>query len=124
MPRRRPLTDRDIIRYTSGVPFIRGPFMRDTLPKKPWKNECGVVNLDLNENEGTHWVAYRKNNNFVVYFDSFGNLRPPVELERYFVNCKIAYNHNRLQEFSSTNCGQLCIKFLHFQLPHLLLRNL
>ena len=44
------------------------------------------MNLDDATGPGIHWEAYAKRNNRVVYFDSFGNLQPPKELERYFGN--------------------------------------
>ena len=34
------------------IPFSRGVFLLDTLPKKPNKKECGIVNFD--------WVAWYK----------------------------------------------------------------
>lgn len=87
--------------------------MRDTLPKQPWKSETGILNLDINSNKGTHWVAYKKVNNSVTYFDSFGDLIPPVEFQEYMKNCKIRYNYTSFQRFGSTNCGQLSLKFLN-----------
>ncbi|KAG5332831.1 SETMR methyltransferase, partial [Acromyrmex charruanus] len=62
--------------------YFRGVFMRDTLPMNgAHRNESGIVNLDDATGPGIHWVAYAKRNN-----DSFGNLRPPKELLRYFGN--------------------------------------
>ncbi|MCC8406653.1 MAG: hypothetical protein LN560_03450 [Rickettsia endosymbiont of Sceptobius lativentris] len=86
--------------------------MRDTLPKRAYKNECGIVNLDSVESMGTHWVAYIKRGHIVKYFDSFGNLEPPRELVRYFKSSDIFYNYKRYQSFNSVNCGHLCIEFL------------
>lgn len=86
--------------------------MRDTLPKKTNKNECAVVNLDSSDNQGTHWVAYAKNNDYCEYFDSFGDLRPPTELLDYLAKYKICYNFTKYQSFNTYNCGHLCIKFL------------
>lgn len=57
--------------------------MLDKLPKKPYQYECGIVNLDSSTGPGTHWVAYYKNKRNVKYFDSFGNLKPPLELINY-----------------------------------------
>lgn len=95
------------------IPNFRGVYMRDTLPKKPLKKECAVVNLDSIQGSGTHWVAYYKNNNLVQYFDSFGNLTPPKELLNYFgPNTKLFYNHKRYQKFNAVNCGHLCLDFL------------
>jgi len=89
--------------------------MRDTLPANgPLTNESAIVNLDSSYGNGTHWVCYRKMNNNVYYFDSFGNLRPPPELVRYFgerVNVK--YNYKRKQTFDSVICGHLCLEFLN-----------
>jgi len=50
------------------------------------RNESGIVNLDDARGSGTHWVAYAKRGDYVIYFDSFGNLRPPKELVRCFRN--------------------------------------
>lgn len=87
--------------------------MRDTLPKSPNHTECGVVNLDRNVGSGTHWVAYKKRGNKVVYFDSFGNLKPPKEFIRYTKNCKIYFNYDQYQDFGSFNCGHLALSFLY-----------
>ena len=53
--------------------------MRHTFPRRVDDKECGVVNLDLSKNSGTHGVCYYKNNDKDYYFDSFG-LDPPIEL--------------------------------------------
>ena len=39
---------------------FRGVFLRDTLPKKPKRNECAIMNLDDTSEDGTHWVAWFK----------------------------------------------------------------
>jgi hypothetical protein len=88
--------------------------MRDTLPSQPHKNECAIVNLDLNKNRGTHWVAYVKFGNTVNYFDSFGDLKPPQELVRYFGGkINMLYNNNQYQNYDQYNCGHLCLEFLY-----------
>lgn len=86
--------------------------MTDELPKKPHKNESAFVNLDDSTGDGTHWVCYSKRKNSVRYFDSFGDLPPPIELVRYFKGCKIEYNHQRRQKFNTYICGHLCLEFL------------
>lgn len=94
------------------IPHFRGVFMRDQLPSKPFQNESAIVNMDSKYGEGTHWVAYWKRGNLVKYFDSFGDLRPPVELVRYFGKARIEYNYERQQDFNSVICGHLSLKFL------------
>lgn len=91
--------------------------MRDTLPLCIWKNETGIVNLDSIYGDGTHWVCYVKSGRKINYFDSFGNLRPPIELTDYFYSSnqrpvEITYNYVRKQNMNSVNCGHLCLQFL------------
>ena len=40
---------------------FRRVFLLDTLPEKPNKKECGIVNFDKSGGPGTHWVAWYKN---------------------------------------------------------------
>ena len=88
--------------------------MRNALPLSgPHFRESAIVNLDDARGPGTHWVAYRKCGNDVVYFDSFGDLQPPLELVNYLGVPMIKYNHERYQDYNSYNCGHLCLKFLH-----------
>ena len=89
--------------------------MRDRLPSHIRKHETGVINLDTYKGEGTHWVAYCKYDHTINYFDSFGNLKPPPELIKYFKdgeNC-ILYNYDRYQNYNQINCGHLCLEFLY-----------
>lgn len=111
---RRALTDVDIKKYAVNLPNFRGVFMRNTLPKSPYQNECGIVNLDSNNGQGTHWVAYFKNKNQKEYFDSFGNLPPPKEIIKYLGKRNLKYNYHQFQKFNEFNCGHLCLKFLYF----------
>ena len=54
------------------IPSFRGVFLLDTLPKKPNKKECGIVNFNKSGGPGTHWVAWYKNGKTKIYFDSYG----------------------------------------------------
>lgn len=85
--------------------------MRDTLPKRPFKKECGIINLDSSQNPGTHWVAYAKFNKHIEYFDSYGNLKPPEEFIKY-IGSNVFYNYDNEQKRHSYICGHLCINFL------------
>ena len=64
------------------IPHFRGVFMRNDLPRRPLKRECGILNLDGVSGRGTHWVCWYRNNNDKFYFDSFG-VQPPNELIEY-----------------------------------------
>lgn len=87
--------------------------MRNSLPRSgPKVKESAIINLDDFTGPGTHWVAYKKNYKDVVYFDSFGNLKPPVELIKYLGVEIIKYNYKNYQKFDTFVCGHLCLKFL------------
>jgi hypothetical protein len=88
--------------------------MRDRLPRKPWKREATIVNLDSSEGPGTHWVCFRKSGNMVEYFDTYGDLRPPLEVQRYLFGNFISYNKTVFQHLFSKKefCGHLCLQFL------------
>lgn len=116
LPKDHAMDDMEIYTYAAVVLKIkhfRGVFMRDTLPENFWINECAVVNLDSIEGPGTHWVAYCKKQDNVYYFDSFGNLPPPIELIQYFGNNRICYNNINYQQINTFICGQLCLMFLY-----------
>lgn len=92
--------------------------MRDSLPiRGPRRYESAIINLDSISGVGTHWVAYKKRQTEVTYYDSFGNLPPPTELVRYLqtgaeASKDIYYTYDRQQEFDTVWCGHLCLKFL------------
>jgi hypothetical protein len=116
LPKNRPLNEIDIHEWIKklNIHHFRGVFMRNSLPSNPLQRECGIINLDTIEGPGTHWVAYYRNKKTVNYFDSFGNLPPPIELVKYLgSDCKIYYNYKKYQNYGSINCGQLCLHFLY-----------
>ena len=94
------------------IPHFVGVFSRDKLPQRLKNQESAVVNLDTEIGTGTHWVAYKKIGKRVKYFDSYGNLPPPLELQKHFNGCSIEYNYDRHQKYNTTNCGHLCLQFL------------
>lgn len=88
--------------------------MKDELPNMPNIIECAIINLDNSENLGTHWVAYVKIYDYCEYFDSYGNLKPPLELTMYLTkDVNIFYNYINYQKTNTYNCGHLCLKFLN-----------
>jgi hypothetical protein len=89
---------------------FRGVFVRDELPKKPRTNECGILNLDDSDGNGTHWTAWIKRRNDKLYFDSYG-LPPPTELLKY-LRGQVFYNSERIQPDNEVFCGHLCLYVL------------
>jgi hypothetical protein len=84
--------------------------MRDTLPKKSSIVECGILNLDSVDGDGTHWTCWWKNKNKKYYFDSYG-FDPPKELRRYLKN-KILCSTFQVQKLGTSICGHLCVYVL------------
>ena len=124
---RRALTDFDLMKYAKSmkIPFFCGVFMRNDLPKGgPRKRESVILNLDDKKGPGSHWVSYKKIDDEVIYFDSFGNLRPPSDLMNYLGVGSIKYNHEIYQNYDTFVCGHLCLKFLCNQLKSRSMYNL
>lgn len=65
------------------TPYFR-VFTRNHLPEKIHQKERGNINLDEDRGYGTHRITYKINGPQVMYFDSYGNLPPPLEMVSYF----------------------------------------
>ena len=110
------LTNFDLIDYVKklNIPNFRGVFMRDTLPKRPHKIECAIVNLNTSAESGSHWVCYFKNKSKRIYFDSFGQITP-LEVQIYLKKKRergkevILRNTDIVQSINSNICGHLCL---------------
>ena len=121
IPPERGLTNLDLMRYASilRIPYFRGVFMRDELPKVDRQIECGIVNLNRSYEMGSHWVCYVRNQNDRIYFDSFGQITP-LELQDYLKTPKefktkkavIQRNSDVVQRPNSHVCGHLCLVVL------------
>jgi hypothetical protein len=78
-----------------------------------------VSNVDEDDKPGTHWVCVIKNNQKIIFFDSYG--KSPRFFKReywvnYFRSLKCTFNlHSQLQRQSyiSRTCGVWCLVFLH-----------
>ena len=92
------------------IPNFRGVNLRDTLPKRPKRKECDILNLDDTTGSGTHRVAWYKNGDEKKYFDSYG-LQPPNELVAY-LRSPILYNTEQILPYDQVFCGRLCLYVL------------
>ena len=92
------------------IPYFRGVFLLDALPRKPNKKECGIVNFDKSGGPGTHWVAWYKNGKTKIYFDSYG-VQPPLEVIKYLER-PIHYNTDQLQPAGEVFAGICVYTFL------------
>lgn len=91
-----------------------GCFMKDELINKTENDlECGIVNLQNTDQNGSHWVCYfhDKTKNKKLFFDSFG-LDAPIELQNYLGE-NILSSTFQIQELGTDTCGDLCILVLY-----------
>lgn len=111
----KPLSNFELIQTAENlkIPDFRGVFLRDTIPKKPKRNECGILNLDTSGGSGTHWVAWFKKGLDKYYFDSYG-IQPPIELIQYLhcTQSPILYNTEQVQQSDQVFCRHLCLYVL------------
>ena len=89
---------------------FRGVFVRDQLPKKPRKHECGILNTGDSSTNGFHWMCWYKSGSKKICFDSYA-LPPPVEVVKY-LQSPVYYNSERLQYGNTVFCGHLCLYVL------------
>ena len=66
-----------------------------------------VINLD-SVGSGSHWVALCKNKK--LYFDSYAQPAPYVVPRNY----KLASQSKEVQSIAATDCGALCLLWLHY----------
>ena len=79
----KPISNFDLMEWVKklGIRHLREIYSRDGLPKKIRK-ECGIINLDVIQGPGAHWVCYRNIDSVVgslprvEYFDPFGLIMP------------------------------------------------
>ena len=115
------LSNFELIKYAKelNISDFRGVYMRDELPKKTWKKECGIVNFNKSTEPGTHWVAYYKDGKNRFYFDSYGQVilqevtdYLKTETEKQNDEAVIARNTDIVQNFNTQVCGHLCLYVL------------
>ena len=107
------LSNVDIEKYVKILKInnFRGCYMRDEFKNlKSNSRECGVLNLNLSNESGSHWTCWFKIKNDKYYFNSFG-LPPPKELVDY-LGSPILYSTFQLQGMNDQNCGKWCLFIL------------
>ena len=91
---------------------FRGIFMRNGLPKRSLKTECGILNLDVEKGSGTHWTCwYKLDSTHCYYFDSYG-LTSPSWFDDY-IKMDIQVSPYNIQRDHPNICGHLCLIFLY-----------
>ena len=109
-----PLTNIEINEYYKNETRFNGVYYRNNLPDKI-KKGAYVINLDEYANIGTHSIALFVKPKYIVYFDSFGIVHIPKEINKFIRN-DIKSNIFRLQVYDSIMCGYYCIEFINYML--------
>lgn len=95
------------------IPYFKGIFMRDDLPDYLWKEECGIMNLDILKGKGTHWTSWYKKGDICFYFDSFG--LPASNEFHVYMKCDVYHSTYHIQDVRDVICGHLSILILFLQ---------
>ena len=112
----KPLSNFDLEKWIDdlGIRYFRSIYSRDRLPDYIRKKECGIINLDSIEGQGTHvWVCYRNiDKQMVEYFDPFG-LIMPHEIHHYLPKSgkKVFYSQDEIQNRDTVLCGYWCLYY-------------
>lgn len=96
-----------------------GVYMRDEVVLIPKKDKSfTIINFDLKQNKGTHWIGIIQNENYLYYFDSFGG-QPLKEVMKHFKpEHRIIYNNFSVQMRTSAICGDLVLLFFQSMLQY------
>ena len=75
-------------------------------------NQSTIINLQDSNQVGSHWTCYRKRNDKIFYFDSYGVAYIPDVIKNQYPNHKFISNIYRIQSMDSNQCGRFCILFV------------
>jgi hypothetical protein len=97
--------------------YYLGCFPADIKPEVRDKC-CWIWNVDEQDKSGTHWVGVIKDNDKIIFFDSYGKT-PTFFKRKYWVDyfqslgCKMILNNtSQKQSHISRTCGAWCLIFL------------
>lgn len=104
----------DILEYAKLVGLPIDCIPKNVVPKTIPDNTGIIVNLnDLGE-RGSHWVCAIRKNNKCLYYDSFGVIHIPTELEKCLLNSvgenNMYVSNGQNQYLVSIMCGYYCLK--------------
>ena len=80
--------------------------MNNEIKEYPLVNCCHIINLENDNETGSHWVCCIMKNGQKLYCDSFGCV-PSLEVEKYLHKSKSKYmfNNRIIQDLHSVECG-------------------
>ena len=106
-------SDINIICNTLKIP-LKGVFMKDEF-KLPLQDGNYIMNLQNNDENGSHWVAFIKNKSNIFYHDSYAVIMPQNQYDLFkSEQNNIYYNTLQKQSLDTTSCGWWSIYFLYY----------
>jgi hypothetical protein len=97
--------------------YFLGCFPLDMIPKITRYPSCIIVNNQISNSSGEHWLAiYYNSKKKATFFDSFGLHPRHYKLEKFLKNTSEKYDYNKIpiQSIFSSYCGYYCLLFLLF----------
>ena len=88
-----------------------GTFSKDNVPILK-NNQSTIINLQDSDRNGSHWVSYKRIDNRIFYFDSYGVGFISDIITKQYPKHKFIFNIYRVQSMDSNQCGRCCILFV------------
>lgn len=86
---------------------------KDMVPKTIPNNTGIIVNLNNLGQSGSHWVCIVRKNNKCLYYDPFGIIHMPKEIEKCVLNSvnskNVFISNGQNQHLVSIKCGYYCL---------------
>ena len=106
----------DINRLLVNEKKFIGVFALDKLPKKRIDRPASlIINTDISNKKGDHWVSLVLDKNQAYYFDSFGlqiidkQILQFLSMQKFR---KVTFSNKCIQSISSDKCGLFCVLFV------------
>jgi hypothetical protein len=119
-------TDQQINNHFKNFPSWGGVFSNDAFARtvKPDTNKFYILNLENEQQGGSHWTLLDCRKRKILYVDSFG-LLPTSEIHNWITatSRKASYLSTNLQGFHNASCGYFATYFAE-QLSNRTLKNI
>jgi hypothetical protein len=79
----------------------------------PHKTNVGIINTDVSDGPGIHWVSFIHTDGYTIYYDSLGEPPTPEIAEKIAPgNTRLFWWDGQQQPDSSDKCGFYALKFI------------
>jgi hypothetical protein len=78
-------------------------------------NQSVIINLSTSYEKGSHFIAFKLDENKLIYFDSLCSYILPLEIRDFILSQhhdEFIYNTIPIQDIESSYCGYYCIGFI------------